>query len=101
VADVRVFFPYIAACFVGGAPGTAKLFEDFAENSTNGWGIGFPISHCNMMASLPLSKEYWKLIKDAVKNHVPDALDKLPVDPKMKDIIKQIYDQLNKAGDDK
>ena len=54
-----------------------------------------------MMASLPLSKQYWKPIKDAVKNHVPDALDNLPVDPKMKDIIKQIYNQLNKGGDDK
>ena len=53
-----------------------------------------------MMASLPLSKEDWKPIKDAVKNQLPDALDKLPVDPNLKDIIKKIYDQLNKGGDD-
>jgi outer membrane protein OmpA-like peptidoglycan-associated protein len=46
-------------------------------------------------------KKYWKDIKDFVREHTPDAIDKLPVDSTVKDLMKKAYDKLNKGGDDK
>jgi hypothetical protein len=45
-------------------------------------------------------KKYWGDIKDFVRKHTPDAIDKLPVDDKVKDGMKKAYDKLNKKGDD-
>jgi hypothetical protein len=53
------------------------------------------------LSGLGVPKKYWPTIEDAIKNHTPDVLDKLPLDPKLKDGIKKIYDEMNKGGDDK
>jgi outer membrane protein OmpA-like peptidoglycan-associated protein len=54
-----------------------------------------------ILSKLGVPKELWPTIKDAFKNHTRDVLDKLPLDPKLKDGIEQIYDKLKDGGDDK
>ena len=54
-----------------------------------------------VFADFGIPKKWWPTIEDFVKNHTPDAIDRLPVDSKLKDAMKKAYDKLTKSDEDK
>lgn len=52
----------------------------------------------DILADFGVPQKYWKDIKDFAKKHVPDAVDKLPIDDDLKDAAKKAYEKVLEEG---
>jgi outer membrane protein OmpA-like peptidoglycan-associated protein len=54
-----------------------------------------------VLSDFQVPKKYWGKIKDFVKDKIPDAIDKLPISDKEKELAKKAYKKLANIKDDK
>jgi hypothetical protein len=54
-----------------------------------------------VLSDFQIPKKYWGKIKDFVKDKIPDAIDKLPLSDKEKELAKKAYKKLANIKDDK
>jgi outer membrane protein OmpA-like peptidoglycan-associated protein len=51
-----------------------------------------------ILSDFQVPKKYWDDIKDAVKKHAPDLIDKLPVNDTIKDLAKKAYEKISESS---